>query len=504
MYHKYNKSIRSLRCLYPDLIVCVFLSSKRAVDESEMEAAERRGLRCVWVTGGRALTEQEAAMEIVTEARLLLQEDLAQLGIQWDPATLPPEVSAGNNSQDMRDSSSASNISSHQTHVHNSGGEQAKASESRDVERHEEESREERISEGERGNVEDKKEEGKPEEEQVENKQIGDKDQVERKASEEDRTSEDVLTVSDKKSSGTKIEKQKQTEEKEEESNHKINLTHRNPPLPERGLTQELAEILSSPLLQPTPHPQLPHSPMPPPRFRAPVSRVEEQHQVTSREDNTTRMTVSPVQSGRLKHSRALSKVLHSIQMDKGLQDNVEAAQTSHSTPTVGQNFEAAGQAPTTVPSVSTPANTDMITSPASVPLFSPEAKRRRIHSTEVDRFSSPELYAGNEREEQTDGEVKKGEDSFGESFELDTQTERIIVQQAEQHGDGNNKGISQLAETVKIREEETMKEAVGTEKNMNDDRGEGPRFNVSLTDSQMELILNTSQHVSGMNNPSW
>ncbi|KAM9856985.1 DNA polymerase theta [Aulostomus maculatus] len=79
-----------------------FKSSKRAVDESEMEAAERRNLRCVWVTGGRALTEQEAAVEIVLEARLLLREDLAQLGIQWDPATLPlgaPAVDSHSNSQ---------------------------------------------------------------------------------------------------------------------------------------------------------------------------------------------------------------------------------------------------------------------------------------------------------------------------------------------------------------------------------------------------------------------
>uniref|UniRef100_A0A3B4YPZ5 DNA polymerase theta n=1 Tax=Seriola lalandi dorsalis TaxID=1841481 RepID=A0A3B4YPZ5_SERLL len=73
-----------------------FKSSKRAVDESEMEAAERRSLRCVWVTGGRALTEQEAATEIVSEARLLLQEDLARLGVQWDPTTLPPGAPAVN------------------------------------------------------------------------------------------------------------------------------------------------------------------------------------------------------------------------------------------------------------------------------------------------------------------------------------------------------------------------------------------------------------------------
>uniref|UniRef100_A0A3B4VKB9 DNA polymerase theta n=1 Tax=Seriola dumerili TaxID=41447 RepID=A0A3B4VKB9_SERDU len=81
-----------------------FKSSKRAVDESEMEAAERRSLRCVWVTGGRALTEQEAATEIVSEARLLLQEDLARLGVQWDPTTLPPGAPAVN-SCDNRHSS---------------------------------------------------------------------------------------------------------------------------------------------------------------------------------------------------------------------------------------------------------------------------------------------------------------------------------------------------------------------------------------------------------------
>ncbi|XP_074546756.1 DNA polymerase theta [Halichoeres trimaculatus] len=472
-----------------------FKSSKRAVDESEMEAAERRGLRCVWVTGGRALTEQEAAMEIVAEARLLLQEDLAQLGIQWDPATLPPEAATGNGSQGSRDSntSSVSSISPHQAHTDNCGGEQAKTSESKDVERHEEESRKEKKSESER-----EKEEEKPEEEQVEktaaeNKQTDNKDQVERrKASEENKTTEHILKSNDKKSTGTKTEKQKQTGEKEEESNHKINQTQRNSPVSERGLTQELAEILSSPLLQLTPRPQPSHSPMPPPRFRAPVSRLGEQHRVTSKEDDTTEITVSPVQPGRLKHSRALSKVLHSIQMDKSLQDNIEAAQTSHSTPTVGQNLEPAGQVPTTVPSVSTPVNTDMIVSPlsaspSSVPLFSPEAKRRRIHSTEVDKFSSPELYAGNEGEEQTDG-VKKVEDSFGESFELDTQTERIIVQQAEQLGDGQDKAL---------REEETIEEAVEIEENTSDRRGDGPRFNISLTDSQMELILNTSQQIS-------
>uniref|UniRef100_A0AAY5L702 DNA-directed DNA polymerase n=1 Tax=Esox lucius TaxID=8010 RepID=A0AAY5L702_ESOLU len=72
-----------------DFVVSI---SRRAVDESEGEAAERRNLRCVWVSGGRALTEQEAAFEIVSEARVLLQQDLALLGVSWDPGTLPLET----------------------------------------------------------------------------------------------------------------------------------------------------------------------------------------------------------------------------------------------------------------------------------------------------------------------------------------------------------------------------------------------------------------------------
>uniref|UniRef100_A0A8D0ATP4 DNA polymerase theta n=1 Tax=Sander lucioperca TaxID=283035 RepID=A0A8D0ATP4_SANLU len=93
-----------------------FKSSKRAVDESEVEAAERRSLRCVWVAGGRALTEQEAAVEIVSEARLLLREDLAQLGVQWDPTTLPPGAPAVNSPDET---SSASYLTSHEAQVDN-------------------------------------------------------------------------------------------------------------------------------------------------------------------------------------------------------------------------------------------------------------------------------------------------------------------------------------------------------------------------------------------------
>ncbi len=232
------------------------------------------------------------------------------------------------------------------------------------------------------------------------------------------------------------------------------------------------------------------------------------------------------MQPGRLKHSRALSKVLHSIQTDRILQNNVETEQKSLSKPTVVssvQNSAPAGQAPTTVQApgpvqetplgVSTPTNADMLdsplsVSPASVPLFSPEAKRRRTDGGEVDKFSSPELYAGDERDVEVEGNVKKGEESFGDSFELDTQTERIIVQQTRQHRDGSDRGMNQPVEAKKIREEEEMVEAAVE---LDKDTHEGsnrleapdnacPRFNISLTDSQMELILNTSHQVSDQN----
>ncbi|XP_031427336.1 DNA polymerase theta isoform X2 [Clupea harengus] len=70
-----------------------FKSSKQAVDETEWEVQERRSLRCIWVSGKKPLTEREAAQEIVAEARHLLQQDLALLGVNWDPDSLPQEGS---------------------------------------------------------------------------------------------------------------------------------------------------------------------------------------------------------------------------------------------------------------------------------------------------------------------------------------------------------------------------------------------------------------------------
>lgn len=74
------------------------------MDESEEEAQERRSMRCIWVSGKKALTESEAAQQIVAEARLLLQQDLALLGVEWNPNSLPPETRT-NSSDDTTGSS---------------------------------------------------------------------------------------------------------------------------------------------------------------------------------------------------------------------------------------------------------------------------------------------------------------------------------------------------------------------------------------------------------------
>ncbi|XP_078512764.1 DNA polymerase theta isoform X2 [Lissotriton helveticus] len=62
-----------------------FKSARRAVDEDEEAAQERRNTRCIWVSGKKPLTEREAAELIVDEARRLLQEDLAKMGVEWNP-----------------------------------------------------------------------------------------------------------------------------------------------------------------------------------------------------------------------------------------------------------------------------------------------------------------------------------------------------------------------------------------------------------------------------------
>ncbi|XP_009458832.1 PREDICTED: DNA polymerase theta [Nipponia nippon] len=62
-----------------------FKSVRRAVDEDEESAEERRTVRSLWMAGMKGLTERGAASLIVEEARGLLQQDLALMGVQWNP-----------------------------------------------------------------------------------------------------------------------------------------------------------------------------------------------------------------------------------------------------------------------------------------------------------------------------------------------------------------------------------------------------------------------------------
>lgn len=55
------------------------------MDEDEESAEERRAVRSIWMAGMKGLTEREAASVIVEEARRLLQQDLALMGVQWNP-----------------------------------------------------------------------------------------------------------------------------------------------------------------------------------------------------------------------------------------------------------------------------------------------------------------------------------------------------------------------------------------------------------------------------------
>ncbi|XP_032336025.1 DNA polymerase theta isoform X2 [Camelus ferus] len=65
-----------------------FKSTRKAVDEEEEAAEERRNMRTIWVTGRKGLTEREVAALIVEEARMILQQDLIEMGVQWNPYSL--------------------------------------------------------------------------------------------------------------------------------------------------------------------------------------------------------------------------------------------------------------------------------------------------------------------------------------------------------------------------------------------------------------------------------
>ncbi|XP_060747500.1 DNA polymerase theta isoform X2 [Tachysurus vachellii] len=94
-----------------------FKSSRQAVDESEEEAQERRSMRCIWVSGKKALTESEAAQQIVSEARLLLQQDLALLGVEWNPNSISPQTITNSSDESTDSSLQSAEGSSNETNV---------------------------------------------------------------------------------------------------------------------------------------------------------------------------------------------------------------------------------------------------------------------------------------------------------------------------------------------------------------------------------------------------
>ncbi|XP_064321633.1 DNA polymerase theta isoform X1 [Phalacrocorax carbo] len=95
-----------------------FKSVRRAVDEDEESAEERRTVRSIWMTGMKGLTEGEAASLIVEEARGLLQQDLALMGVQWNPGSF----------LESETSSMISSESELEDRLHRSNGEQSSES----------------------------------------------------------------------------------------------------------------------------------------------------------------------------------------------------------------------------------------------------------------------------------------------------------------------------------------------------------------------------------------
>ena len=70
-----------------------FVSERKHLGETDKEVRHRSEARVFWVAGKRGLSEREAAVLIVTEAKELLRGDVAQLGIQWQAPEVPtPEV----------------------------------------------------------------------------------------------------------------------------------------------------------------------------------------------------------------------------------------------------------------------------------------------------------------------------------------------------------------------------------------------------------------------------
>nr|XP_060496936.1 DNA polymerase theta [Panthera onca] len=86
-FHHAGIHICNLLLRSPLQILSLF-SARKAVDEEEEAVEERRNMRNIWVTGRKGLTEREAAALIVEEAKRILQQDLAEMGVQWNPYSL--------------------------------------------------------------------------------------------------------------------------------------------------------------------------------------------------------------------------------------------------------------------------------------------------------------------------------------------------------------------------------------------------------------------------------
>uniref|UniRef100_A0A8B9KFT4 DNA polymerase theta n=1 Tax=Astyanax mexicanus TaxID=7994 RepID=A0A8B9KFT4_ASTMX len=100
-----------------------FKSSRQAVDESAEDAQERRSMRCIYVSGKKPLTESEAAKQIVLEARLLLQQDLALLGVEWNPELLSPKTQTNSGDESTSEKLQDSKIQTVKMQTESSAGE---------------------------------------------------------------------------------------------------------------------------------------------------------------------------------------------------------------------------------------------------------------------------------------------------------------------------------------------------------------------------------------------
>lgn len=452
-------------------------------------------------------------MEIVSQARLLLREDLALLGIRWDPATLPPEVLDNpDRHRNNANASSAGKVEHEQNRVKNG--------ECNGTDDHEEEKEAGNKPRNNTAADESKREEGNLEpggnlaNAHLDGPRINDGTEPVSRQSAAGQSCKET-----KKPGTSEGGSDMQTERRNQEmGKSKVVLPSRsesepaNRPLEQRSLTQELAEIISSPLPELTPRPQLSLSPVTPPRFRAPVSRAEAQETFPSNASGrrgTAGLVVSPVRPGRPAHARVLNKVLLSIQADKSPQGDVQVASLAQG-PAPGGRAPKQAQAASQEAPVGAPINANVGVSPpplspASTP-FPPEAKRRRTDGEEADTFSSPELYAcPNRDEEPAEAAERSAGASFGDSFELDTQTEQMMVQLGSPHRDGGEFGVNRSTETETTRTTKTavVVEGRGTVTPGGETEVRCPGLGISITESQMEFILNSSQEASDQTNHS-